>query len=240
MPWARLVAEGVVIICSILAAFAIDAWWEERLEREDEQRYLTSLHQEFRQSLEIVVRRDAVRKEALASSKALIDQVQGAARATDESLLYDFSQLSMPLDIIPPRAVLDDLVSSGGTLLIRSDELRIALAQYNASLKMSDQASENAWAVWEERIQPFPEGRVPRIDRLRDGAFAVGIKPENFPFKPSTNDRDFDGVLVDPAFEDMLAERWLRVNNTVLRSTFLKEIIEEIISLIGSELAMNE
>jgi hypothetical protein len=242
MPWARLVAEGVVILCSILAAFAIDAWWEERLEREDEQRYLGSLHQEFLQSLELVVQGDAVRVRALASSKALIDQVQGAARATDESLLYDFSLLSRPLDIIPRRAVLDDLLSSGGTLLIRSDEIRSALARYNAALKYSDQASRDAWAVWEGRIQPFLEGRVPRVDRLRFGAYSLdrGIGPENFPLKSSVNERDFDGVLADPAFEDMLAERWLRVENAVQSSTVLNEIIEEIIRLIESELALNE
>ena len=33
IPWKRLTTEGAVIVVSILLAFAIDAWWEERQER---------------------------------------------------------------------------------------------------------------------------------------------------------------------------------------------------------------
>ena len=242
IPWARLAVEGFVIIGSILIAFSIDAWWEERLEREDEQRYLASLHQEFTESLKIVIQVEANRERTFASTKALIEQVQGATRVTDESLFFDLSLLSIPLSFMPPRAVLDDLVSSGGTLLIRSDNLRIALAQYSAGLKYSDRSSDQAWTVWEERIQPFLEGRVPRVDRLRYGAFSMdrGIKLEDFPFKHSVNETNFDNVLADPAFEDMLAERWLRVESTVLAAARLKKIIEDVISSIESELEVNE
>lgn len=242
IPWSRLSAEGVVIIGSILIAFAIDAWWQERLEREDERRYLTSLHQEFIQSLELVVGIETVRVDTFAANKALIDQVQGAVRATDESLFFDFSLLSRPLHFTPPRAVLDELISSGGTQLIRSDDIRIGLARYGALLQFSDRTSDEAWAVWERRIQPFLEGRVPRVDRLRLGGFAAerGIELEDFPFKPSANEADFDGLFADPAFEDMLAERWLRVENTVISSALLKETIEEIIGMIEAELGLSE
>ncbi len=41
IPWNRFTVEAIVIVGSILLAFAIDAWWEERLERELEQDYLS-------------------------------------------------------------------------------------------------------------------------------------------------------------------------------------------------------
>lgn len=132
IPWSRLAIEGVVIIGSILIAFAIDAWWEERLERQDERRYLTSLHQEFLQSLVSAKNAEQQRISVLAGNESLIKRFQeGAEQTTDESLYFDLSLLSMPVGFNPPRSVLDDLVSSGGTQLIRSDELRIALAQYS-------------------------------------------------------------------------------------------------------------
>ena len=128
IPWFRLAAEGVVIIGSILIAFTIDAWWEERLEREDEQSYLTSLHQEFSHVRELADTAVTLRSEVLSTNERLIGQIQGDARAPDETLFYWLSLASMPLDLEPPRAVFADLVSSGGTMLIRSDQLRIALA----------------------------------------------------------------------------------------------------------------
>ena len=39
--------EGLVIVLSILLAFAIDAWWDERQERIEEGEILHGLNQEF-------------------------------------------------------------------------------------------------------------------------------------------------------------------------------------------------
>jgi hypothetical protein len=36
IAWRRVTLEGAVIVISILLAFAIDAWWEERNAREAE------------------------------------------------------------------------------------------------------------------------------------------------------------------------------------------------------------
>jgi hypothetical protein len=33
IPWKRLTAEGAAIVVSILLAFWIDAWWDDRAER---------------------------------------------------------------------------------------------------------------------------------------------------------------------------------------------------------------
>lgn len=44
IPARRLAVEGLVIVISILLAFAIDAWWDGRQEREVEQRLLQALH----------------------------------------------------------------------------------------------------------------------------------------------------------------------------------------------------
>ena len=39
VPWKRLTAEGMAIIVSILLAFGIDAWWEDRQQQHDETRF---------------------------------------------------------------------------------------------------------------------------------------------------------------------------------------------------------
>ena len=44
MPWGRVFAEGVVIVGSILLAFAIDAWWERTKEQQEALAMLEQLH----------------------------------------------------------------------------------------------------------------------------------------------------------------------------------------------------
>ena len=59
------------------------------------------------------------------------------------------------------------------------------------------------------------------------------------PFDASPHGADFDGVLSNPAFEDMLAERWLRVENSKDDAAKLRAHVEEIIRLIEIELGQS-
>ncbi len=47
VPWFRIAAEGAVVVASILLAFAIDARWDERLERSAEREELSRLQAGF-------------------------------------------------------------------------------------------------------------------------------------------------------------------------------------------------
>ena len=238
IPWARLAVESVAIVGSILVAFAIDAWWEERQEQRDERTYLTSLRQEFIRGLDNVAEEEKVHKEVLDANVALINQIQDESRASVESLHYMFSLLSRPTDLRLPRAVFDDLVSSGGTQLIRSDDLRIALALYGRTLVRFQTGNDAAWATWEQRIQPYLEGRIPRLDRLMLGSYGRTQRQSGyeFPFGLSQHDADFEGVLADPVFEDMIAERWLRVEARLLGIRDLQKLMEDIVAMIDMEL----
>ena len=68
-----------------------------------------------------VAQSESIHKEILDANVDLINQIQAETRASVESLHYMFSLLSRPTDLRLPRAVFDDLISSGGTQLIRSD-----------------------------------------------------------------------------------------------------------------------
>lgn len=47
IPWKRLTAEAAAIVISILLAFWIDAWWDERKDKLEEQEILIGLEVEF-------------------------------------------------------------------------------------------------------------------------------------------------------------------------------------------------
>ena len=52
IPWIRISAESIAIVASILVAFAIDAWWDERQSRINEAEFLLRLHAEIETNLE--------------------------------------------------------------------------------------------------------------------------------------------------------------------------------------------
>lgn len=233
VPWARLGVESVAIVASILIAFAIDTWWDDREDREHERIYLESLRQEFTDGLAAAASSEELRHVTVAAHESLVAQIQGARRAPDGDLYTWISLASYPIQYNPPRAVFNDLVASGGTLLIRSDELRLALARFDQELVYLKDVDDTTWAVWGQRIQPFLEGRIPRVERLRQGFAATRT---DLPFGQSPHKPDFDGVLADPRFEDMLAERWLRLQNGLVSMQRLSVFATEIIKLIDVEL----
>ena len=47
IPWIRIAAEATAVLVSILLAYAIDAWWAERLERIAGREELSRLYDEF-------------------------------------------------------------------------------------------------------------------------------------------------------------------------------------------------
>jgi hypothetical protein len=230
----RITIEGVAIVASILLAFAIDAWWEDRRDRIDERSYLASLRQELTESIEVANQSIESRVIAIAAHESLVAQIQGAPRASIGDLYLWVSSVSLPIQYIPPRSAFNDTVASGGVLLIQSDELRLALAEFDQGLRHLQRIDSASWAVWEERLQPLLEGRVPRVERLRQGLRAKWT--DDVPFGNSPHAADFDGVLADPRFEDMLAERWLRLQNGLDGIERLGKHAANLVRLIDIEL----
>ena len=53
IPWTRILAEGAVIVVSILLAFAIDAAWDATRDRAAQRATLTDLRGELTESLRL-------------------------------------------------------------------------------------------------------------------------------------------------------------------------------------------
>ena len=222
-----------MIVTSILLAFGIQAWWEGAGKRDQERRYLQSLRGEFLEAQSMVQANERDRTLAVHAHEALLDQTQGASPAPPDSLLFWISLTSFPINFTPPRAVYDDLVSSGSTQLIRSDPLRVALARYGTRLESLQAFDADAWATWEQRLQPFLEGRIPRVDRILHGLFSQRY---DVPFVASGSTADLVGLLAEPRFQDMVAERWLRLFTARVRFADVSDELNGTIALIDAEL----
>ena len=149
IPWKRLAVESAAIVGSILLAFAIDAWWSERLERIAEREALSRLYDEFASNYErldswvsdggTVYRQ---REAALSVSETLDAALKGGS----ETVLLPDLQIA---DIIQTRtfeaetSIFDSLVRSGRIEIIENREIVKAIAQWERTLRSANDQEQS-------------------------------------------------------------------------------------------------
>ena len=134
IPWKRISVEAAAIVASILFAFAIDAWWEERQDRNAEQDYLLAILAD----IDVViseVERTIVRNEELnKSARHRVAALRGGDQLSDSTEAAMLAEIWISFRL---RANLDsyaDLMSSGGVMLIQSPSVRGALSKLRSEM----------------------------------------------------------------------------------------------------------
>jgi len=133
ISWKRLAIEAVAIVASILLAFAIDAWWNERQLRVGEAELLAGLQQEFRHNRTVLVQSIELHSTILGGlQELLIASRKGAWQSEtltfDQALVY----LTAPPTLDFDGGVLDALVSADRFEIISNRNLRIKLAGWRS------------------------------------------------------------------------------------------------------------
>ena len=127
----RLFVEGVVIVVSILLAFAIDAGWAERQERLEEAEIRLGLRQEFEEYRGSLVGRIEQHGRMLAAMGLILESAE-SGEWTSEELTIDEA---LGLAVHPPTSdlgngVRDALVQAGRLEIISDPDLRRRLAEW--------------------------------------------------------------------------------------------------------------
>ena len=128
IPSGRLLAEGVLIVTSILLALTADAWLEDRQNRSVERAELEGLRQQLVESREILLATIAVDELGLAATESLISAAEageGGRTVVSDSIVRQLSETTL-LDL--PLSRVQSLLSSGRLVLIRDGDLRAAIA----------------------------------------------------------------------------------------------------------------
>ena len=71
--WAKYLIEALVITFSIIGAFMLDNWNEERQNRKEEQVILAGLKEEFLENLDEVSRNIGLNEDVITATYAMID-----------------------------------------------------------------------------------------------------------------------------------------------------------------------
>lgn len=126
--WKRLFAEVIAIVGSILLAFAIDAWWQDRQERREEMITLQALHADFLTNEKLI----AVHSEFLSESLVALSSLSKTtdAEIAAPTLIDSLDLIRRPATVSLRAGATNGLLGANGGKPLRSQELRAVLGQY--------------------------------------------------------------------------------------------------------------
>ncbi len=135
IAWKRLTAEGAAIVVSILLAFSIEAWWEQRSQQAEARSYIEAMRTELIANREDLIEELEILRGWMEESEIYLNTVVSPDASPSYDEVREMVWKTGPARTTPlARAAFDDLVSSGGFQVIDSAELRRALADYARSL----------------------------------------------------------------------------------------------------------
>lgn len=156
LPWARILAEALAIIVSILLAFGIQAWWEEKQERAKETELLSRLHAEFTTNLARIDERTFYLM-VLQRGEEFYAQIKNALNAGEETVNTSGSTLRWFLNAPTYEAdtpILDGLLRGGQLEIIDDRNVQSVLATWERELRDYTAFAERARRYSDEQLLP--------------------------------------------------------------------------------------
>ncbi len=163
IQWRRLSIEAAAIVGSILLAFAIDAWWEERAIRIEEQQVLQGLGLEFHSIRDVLSRHLSKHLQGVQALEDFLSAagnggVEEAGPIVDAALL----ELLVPRTSDLGSGTLTALLGSGRIEILSNRTLRAKLAAWEGVIgEVWDDQALNVKAVYEIHIPYFLTENIP-------------------------------------------------------------------------------
>jgi hypothetical protein len=205
--WA-LLTEATAIVASILLAFAIDAWWDTRNDREAEQSAIGRLIVEFEQNLTELAAVGLSAQDTLNATERLL-----AMTGPDQQGLMDTRDIGRTLNdcltnptFDPRLGTTNSLIASGNLHLIRDQQLQSMLTEWPAAAQNLIRWQDIERMHGEEIILPFTYDYVawPDVDS------ALGFSKEASRFES-----DYKGLFSSLRLEGLLNNRHYNLRDMI-------------------------
>lgn len=189
IPWIRIVVEGVVIVVSILLAFGIDAWWQERQERATERQQMAVLQAEVRANQAELDARLERGMQAREAQRTLIELIRPEAQVIPADSLASLLLESWAFGVAELECgAIDALLDSGDFRTSMRADLYRLLVRYRVVLTDHEE---------EDRTQ-FIELRTRLLDYLgtvAPGAFVFGWSDFPVPVAALLGDQQLEAIV---------------------------------------------
>jgi len=162
IPWNRLIAEGAVIVGSILLAFAIDAWWDERSDDAQEAALLTGLAEDFQAASDDLERVRAMHGAKSSAAAQLLSWAESGG--PDDSQLDQveiaIGKMFAHPTFDPAMGTVQTILGSGRLDLLGNRELVGELTRWSAVVDDLSEDEENANRHLYQSLVPFLNPRL--------------------------------------------------------------------------------
>lgn len=192
IPWRRVSVEAAAIVASILLAFAIQAWWEQRNETDRELRILSALLQEFEQNDRLLKEARAYYEARYMEALHMLDYVGSKSTERDEA---EFGTLLRGLLTVRSShletGAHDGLLAAGELSIIQDEALRSRLAAWPSYV--------SEWSEEDLSVFSFVNGSL--LPALSEH---IQLRSINRPFAPFPDGKSLVAVPVG-SIEDSLS-----------------------------------
>ena len=228
IPWRRLSLEAGAIVGSILLAFAIDAWWEDRKEARLEVVYLLELQEDFEQNKSRLEDQAAEFEETARSMSVLQEQSALDSPSMSVSELNEnFSQIIDMTTFYPINRAYANMTGSGDLKLIRSRPLKNALAEYYAAAQITVLV-QNTHEM--ELVQIYEPYIIENLDYAAVGYTRV----DDFPLPPPIEEASILKVLATREFRNILIQKSVITTDLIDQFRGMLERTNNILRLVKS------
>lgn len=220
--WSRLTLEGLVIVASILLAFALDAAWEDQKEKARQSEYLQVLEDEFRGAgLEMNEQLQDHERQVANIDTILQDMERG--ENIDNEVFFSLFGLYY---FGPAHPVFSDLANTSSIDVLEFGELRSALFEYGKLKEFLTNLHGREMAFFNDHMEPYMARHLEYPAKFDpNGPKVLVISP------------DGSSLHVDPYFRNLLLNRkriirsQLRVDRQI--TACIETVLEELASAQG-------
>lgn len=230
----RIVKEGAAIVISILLAFAIDAWWDERALRTEEQQVLRGLRAEFISVRDVLSDHKDVHGENLRALEEFLlaaegDNVAAARPIVDVAMLELLSPMTTDLGV----GILDALLSSGRIEILSNRSLRAKLAGWAGVIEeVWDDQDLAAKTTYEIHLPYFIAAGIPAGEAMHQW-----YDDWPLPRRSLSDDPDMVARLLhDPKLRQMVALRFGYKKHLVIEFDIALAAVNAILADIDSSI----
>ena len=234
IPWRRLSIEAAAIVGSILLAFAIDAWWEERGLRIEEQQVLQGLREEFLSVRNVLSEHLSVHLIDLQTLENFLvaaedGNVEEAGPLVDAAVVVLLSPMTSDLG----SGTLAALLSSGRIEILTNRTLRAKLASWDGVIgEVWDDQALNAKSVYEIHIPYFLAENIPA-----GAAMHQWYDEWTLPRKSPSDDPDMISRLMrDETLRAMVEIRYGYKRHTTVEFEIAIDAVDAILAEIESSI----
>ena len=208
IQWPRILAEGAIIVVSILLAFWIDAWWASRQAQASEEVVLQTLLDDLVAKRQLLAERNRFVGAIRESAETLLRVSSGKDEMLSEDSVDELigNVWWVSNDAQWTSAPLESLVASGGLSLISDPELVQALEALRVAIERVKYHSRNDQEFHNIIMTPFMienanMAQITASMKHRPGQPEIAIKLADYGFSRSEQHSE---MLASVAFQNLL------------------------------------